>query len=214
MTDAVTDSYAVCAVNGPSSVEIVAQSVSGPAAAASSIAATASCPSGTQLVGGGASTLVPPSPVQPSLHLIGSYPSDASGHPAASGPAPSSWTAVGAAGGAQITSSVTTAYALCATGSHPVIVVAANAMGPETASAALAQTAACPGGSVLLDGGVDIALNGGTPQQGVHITGDYPSVGGVPVASGGTATGWTAITQSGGQPTPGTQSSVFALCGA
>jgi hypothetical protein len=213
MTDAVTDAYALCATGASLQPEVVVASVAGPAAAGS-VGATAACPGGTVLVGGGASTEVPPSPIQPSLHLIGSYPSDAAGHPSTTGTAPSAWTAVGASGGAAITNATTSAYALCtAAGTVGVQVAATTMTGPQAASTPQALTAPCPSGTAVLGGGVDITLNGGTPQQGVHITGDYPSVGGAPVAAGGTATDWTAITQSGGQPTPGTVSSAFALCG-
>ena len=213
MTDAVTDNFAVCATGVPGSTEVVVQSVPGPATAASSTAATASCPSGTTLVSGGASTLVPPSPIQPSLHLIGSYPSDAAGHPAASG-APTSWTAVGAAGGALIANSTTTAFAVCSSAPLGVHAIAVTGMGPEAATTQTVLTASCPAGSHLLGGGVDVSLGGGTPQQGVHITGDYPSdASGAPVSAGSGANAWTAITHSGGQAAPGTQSAAFAMCG-
>ncbi len=52
------------------------------------------------------------------------------------------------------------------------------------------------------------------PQQGVHVRGSYPSdKHGFPLGDGATApVSWTAIVQSGGQATPGTDSYVFALC--
>ena len=218
MTDAVTDVYALCATGAALQPEVIVASVPGPAVAAGSVAATAVCPAGTVLLGGGASTEVsssPSQPIQPSLHLIGSYPSDDAGRPATTGMEPSGWTAVGASGGAAIIGATTSAYALC-TPAGPVLVqaVGASASGPQAASTPQPLTATCPSGTTVLGGGVDITLAGGTPQQGVHITGDYPSVGGAPVATGGTPTGWTAVTQSGGQPTPGTLSSAFALCGS
>src|SRR5262249_29642252 len=50
------------------------------------------------------------------------------------------------------------------------------------------------------------------PQQGVHTRGSFPSdASGTPV-TGGSASSWTAIVQSGGQVTPGTDSYAWALC--
>ena len=80
-------------------------------------------------------------------------------------------------------------------------------------------TATCPFDTALLGGG-ELATGSaagddrGYLQQGVHVRGSYPSsAAGVPATDGATAPGsWTAIVQSGGTPTPGTDTFAFALC--
>jgi hypothetical protein len=212
MTDALTTSLAVCSASGPGNLAVVVESTFGPSGPAASASATASCPAGTALYGGGASTQVPPDPIQPSLHLIASYPSDSAGNPAADGSTAASWTAIGAAGGAQINSGKTTAFAICGPGPG-ARVVRTSAAGPDVASSEVTVTALCPAGTLLMGGGVNTDLNGGTPQQGVHLTGSYPSTpAGAPVASGESAGAWAVIVHAGGQPTPGTQSHTFAMC--
>ena len=78
------------------------------------------------------------------------------------------------------------------------------------------MTASCPAGKVLLGGGADTDLNGGTPQWGVHLRGTYPSdaSGHPPGANGTSADSWTASVEDGGQAAPGTSSTVFAVCSA
>src|SRR5437870_5681188 len=84
---------------------------SGPVAASTVTAVTASCPAGTRLVGGGSQTAPFSSP---SLRPVGSYPSDASGS-TATATDPDSWTAHGESGGQANVSNTTTAFAVCST---------------------------------------------------------------------------------------------------
>jgi hypothetical protein len=88
--------------------------------------------------------------------------------------------------------------------------------GPEHGvGEALDVTAGCPAGKVLLGGGANIDLNGGTPQWGVHLRGTYPSdAAGHPGTNGTSADAWTASVEDGGQAAPGTSSTAFAVCSA
>jgi hypothetical protein len=223
--------YSVCAGGGPTGVEdtiIVTKTVDGPKAPGADKWVTVTCPRGRRLIGGGASTH-PAS--APSLKPIDSYPSTAGGKPLAAGAKdPSSWTAVGAAGGMQFGTGnpTTTAYAICAkaTALHTLVArtdvidhpAGPGNLNPGSDPFAIA-TATCPAGSVLLGGGmiadgIKPGPDGGIPQWGVHVRGSYPSnVKGLPLGeSARNPTSWTAIVQSGGQPTPGTDTHAFALC--
>jgi hypothetical protein len=211
---ATTTSFALCLDDGPRRIRVVEASVAGPSAANSWTRATATCPSRFVVVGGGART---EPPTAGGLKPIGSFPSDAAGNPVATGAAnPGSWTAVGLNGGQPATGAVTHAFALCA-GERRVAtkVLSVTAAGPATASTMVTATAACPssGATVLLGGGAFASAMGGVmPQSGVHLRGVYPSDAAGNVVASGTARAWTAVTQSGGMPAPGTQSTVFALC--
>ena len=78
-----------------------------------------------------------------------------------------------------------------------------------------AATVTCPAGRVLLGGGANIDLNGGTPQWGVHLRGTYPSdAAGHPATNGKSADSWTSAVEDGGQAAPGTSSTAFAVCSA
>jgi hypothetical protein len=214
MTDSITTNYAICAAGWPSAIQVVVNTVFGPGGHATSQGVTASCPAGTTLIGGGARTTIPPppAPIQPSLHLIGDFPSDPTGTSPASGSSVNSWTAVAAAGGANITNATTSAFAICAHGGPATQVIAAAVAGPEAPSTPAVATATCPAGTVLLGGGVRADLQGGTPQQGVHLNGSYPGLGQAPVGSGPAGQSWTAVTHSGGQLAPGTETLAFAVC--
>jgi hypothetical protein len=221
--------FAICAVaGGPTDTLYVVKTVPGPTDAATTKKVTVTCPAATRLIGGGAQT----NPASaPSLKPIGSYPSDPAGRPVANGAAnPSSWTAVGAAGGMQFGtgSPSTTVFAICDERPSFALTVARvdvidhpagpGNLDPASDPFALA-TARCPKGTVLLGGGMladgsASGPDGGVPQQGVHVRGTYPSDGkGAPVGEGATApTAWTVVVQSGGQPTPGTDTHAYALC--
>jgi hypothetical protein len=223
--------FAICLSGGPpgiSDTTLVTKTVKGPDAAATDKNVTVSCPSTMRLIGGGAST----SPASaPSLKPIGSYPSTASGEPLASGARdPQSWTATGAAGGMQFGTGhpTTTVYAICAHELETHVAVARTDLidhpagpgnlNPGSDPFAIA-TAACKPGTVLLGGGVLADGNAagpdqGIPQQGVHVRGSYPSDSrGKAIGDGATRVfAWSVIVQSGGQPTPGTDTHAFALC--
>jgi hypothetical protein len=220
--------FVLCASGGPDKTIVVSKTAKGPDAAATTKKLTATCPTGSSLIGGGGATH-PAS--EPSLKTIGSYPSTAAGVPFRAGQTdPRSWTAVGAAGGMRFGNGAitTTVFALCAMGQpiHTVVArkdVVDHPAGPGSLAPGsdpfVILTATCKPGTTLLGGGVladgdKPGPDGGVPQQGVHVRGSYPSNGkGFAVGDQATSvTSWTGIVQAGGQPTPGTDSHVFALC--
>ena len=209
-----TVSLAVCAALPGLQVQVVSASVPGPVRAATTARATAACPVGTQLVGGGGSTAASGS--SPSLHLLGTFPSTGLGAPAPPGPVPGYWSAVADSGGRGGAGARTTAFALCAPGppttAIPAVqVVVATVAGPTSPATSMSARAACPSGTSLLSGGVNAGLRTGqAPQQGVHLTGSFPAA--APGSPSGSFGAWTGRAESGGQSTPNTQTSAFALC--
>ena len=206
--------FADCATGGPTATTVIVSGSVGTSIQNNApIITTATCPSGTQLLSGGALG-VPPS--EPSFKPIASYPSDATGNPVADGAVnPSSWSAYGSAGQAAADEQVT-AYAVCSTDPTVTVQVArVDATGPQTGSTFTTTTAPCVAGDRLLGGGVlaDQGVNI-TPQQGVHLRGSYPSDASGTAVTDGTLNpiAWTGILQAGGVATPGTQARVFALC--
>jgi hypothetical protein len=215
MTDSITSNYAVCAHGWPAAVEVVVSTVFGPGGPATSQGVTVSCPAGTTMIGGGARTTIPPPPApsQPSLHLIGDYPSDPTGTSPASGSSVNSWTAVADAGGTNVTNATTSAFVMCAEGGPATQVIATVVPGPEVASTPTVAVAMCPTGTVLLGGGVRADTpGGGTPQQGIHLTGSYPGQAPTPVASGPAGQSWSGVAHSGGQSASRTETWSFAIC--
>jgi hypothetical protein len=216
----VTTAYAVCLGNprlGRTSA--VVATVPGPAVAATTVRATASCPVGQQLLGGGGLTGVTGGSASPSLHLIGSYPSDAGGNAVADGSGdPAAWSAIADAGGRTGAGVQTSAFAICrATPVGHTVVARATRPGPLAAGGVSTATAACPPVAELVSGGALSGPPAGTPQQGLHLTGSFPSspvgvgVGSAPAASD--AESWTARAEAGGQGSPtGTATTAFALC--
>lgn len=209
-------SFAMCAIVGPvgSAARVVAvASINGPTTPATTASVTATCPLGTELVGGGA--LGTPAN-SPSFKPVGSFPSDASGKMLPNGTKnPRSWTAVGSAGGATNPANVTTAFAVCSTPpSLQTEVSRVDAPGPQVGSTFVTVPATCAAGTRLLSGGVNVDNSTGPLQQGVHLRGSYPSdAAGNPVGNGAVnPTTWTGIVQAGGQATPNTVAHVFAIC--
>ena len=218
--------FAMCSTaDGPQHTVVATKSVNAPTVPSTTAGVTATCPAGTRLVGGGARTTPASSPSQ---KPVGSYPSDASGAPEPVAD-PDSWTAVGQSGGQPNLANVTTAFALCSTDPSLHTTVARSQVidhpagpGNDTTPGAdpvATTTAACPATTRMLSGGA-LAIGSaagddrGSPQQGVHVRGSYPSDdAGLKVADGDTApAAWTGVVQSGGTPTPGTDTFAFALC--
>ncbi len=224
-TDDSATAFAMCSnADGPQHTVVASRSINAPTIPSTTAAVTATCPPSTRLVGGGA-RMTPAS--SPSAKPVGSYPSDATGSltPVSD---PDSWTAVGESGGQPNIANVTTAFALCSTDPslHTTVVRADNIdhpAGPGNSNPGsdpiATATATCPFDTALLGGG-ELAIGSaagddrGNLQQGVHVRGSYPSsAAGVPLTDGATApSSWTAIIQSGGTPTPGTDTFAFALC--
>jgi hypothetical protein len=197
---------------------IVSSTAPGPTAAASNALATATCPTGTVLVGGGgAVSLANGQPGPPQYFLTGSYPSTGDGLPAKTGPVPASWTAIGALGGAPMTDGSLRAVAICVPGgSTSVRVVVATSQGPTTAQTARVVTATCPRGSVLVGGGVHTGPSKlRRTLQGLHLRGSFPSgPSGMPKPDGTAANSWSVIANAGGVIALGSRTSAFALCSA
>jgi hypothetical protein len=217
----VTTVYAMCLRGKPLGrpARIVVADVAGPVAAARTARATATCPTGSMLLGGGGETKVTGDGNSPSLRLIGSYPSSAAGAAVTDGAgSPSSWSALADSGGQGDPHVRTTAFALCASAPRAQTTVAvASRPGPLPAGSATPVTANCPGGDVLISGGAEVGPRTGLPQQGLHLTGSFPSdAAGVGVRSrhaSPDANSWTARAESGGQGSPaGTLTTAFAVC--
>jgi hypothetical protein len=162
--------------------------------------ATATCESGTRLIGGGATTSTPDqvddgttTGNNGNLKPLGDYPSDAAGASAANGSrGVTSWSAYGSAGMTAATDTVT-AFALCATTSDapPVQVARTDVDGPDAqpGTAPATASATCPAGTMLLGGGYRVDETVGTtsglqPQQGYHMRGSYPGSAIAPAADG------------------------------
>jgi hypothetical protein len=217
-TNAQTWAYALCIASGtghgPAATVVEVRSVPGPNARDTITRATVSCPTGTRLLSGGARTA--PGTIG-SLKIIGSFPSTSGGTPVTSGTNPGSWTAVGLNGGAGGTTNTTYAFAVCSTGTTRPAVTVKNARvsGPTVAGTAARVTTSCGAGTVLVGGGAFISNSFGIPgSQGDHLTGSFPSTTtGTPVTSGN-ASSWTASSHTGGQPSSGTVTDVWALCGS
>jgi hypothetical protein len=71
-----------------------------------------------------------------------------------------------------------------------------------------------PGRHLVLGGGVNAGLHSGkAPQQGIHLTGRFPSnAGGTMVTTSGSATSWASRAETGGQSAPNTETTAFAVC--
>lgn len=215
-----TTAVAVCLAGGPPSATVVVARADGPSASGTTARATAVCPVGTVVLGGGGVTgATSGGPGSPSLHLLGTFPSGTDGNPTSSGRQPAAWSATAAAGGRPGAGLHTIAYALCARWSgRRSIVARATVAGPLTPGGSAAAHVRCPAPATLLAGGALTGQQGGgVPQQGLHLTGTFPGDGpepGSPTAvEGHVAAVWTARAEAGGQGSPaGTQTTALALC--
>ncbi|HZS21585.1 MAG TPA: hypothetical protein VFA63_11440, partial [Pseudonocardiaceae bacterium] len=226
------EAFALCATNGPAHTVVATTSTTGANAAQESappILTTATCPTGTTLVGGGAYTTTPDQVNDGTtvgnlgnLKPMGSYPSDSSGVPAANAStSATSWSAYGSAGNKASTDTVT-AVALCTSDPIGPVQVARQDIS-STAGGVITATPVCPTGTQLLGGGFRADETIGTtsglqPQQGYHMRGSYPSTGSgnppteVPDATTD-PTAWTALLQAGGAPASGSADlHAFAMC--
>jgi hypothetical protein len=215
-----TTEFALCVGEVAATSQVIVASVAGPAVAATTARATATCPARTSLLGGGGLTAVASQAgPSPSLHLTGSFPSSPDGSPiAVSGTSAGSWTAVADSGGRTGSGVETTAFAVCgAVRSGGTEVALSTRPGPVSPGGVATATAGCPAGTVLLSGGVQTGVPNGPPQQGLHLTGSFPSSpAGDPVTASGTnANAWTGRAEAGGQGSPaGTATTAFAVCSA
>ncbi|HEX3426555.1 MAG TPA: hypothetical protein VHT30_10525 [Acidimicrobiales bacterium] len=209
-TDSIT-SFALCLTG--STAATVVEATAAPSPTTTIVPATATCPAGTSLIGGGGLTGFNGSN---NTKIFDSYPSDTAGDLPTSGTTdPTSWTAIPNSNNPS--GSTTTAFAICATDMPVATVVVSNGVSeaPVTGSTPLPDAiVTCPGGSVLLAGGSDITSNPsgpGTGGQGVHPVGDYPSdsAGNPQTAS---AASWTVVAMDGGQGLTSAAATAFALC--
>jgi len=180
--------------------------------------ATASCPAGSTMVGGG--IFLGPGQAGATytngLKINGSEPGDGS---SANGDTnPTGWTAFGGFGGASDTDDTVTASAVCATGGPgSTVVEVATAVGttadPQAGFGPVAAT--CPSGTSLLSGG---AYAVPAADGSLKPIASYPSDGaGNPLGGGAVdAKSWGAFSRnsSAGGPTDGytPTTTVFALC--
>lgn len=235
----VTTSWALCATGGPSASQVILDQVQGPNGAGSTqprptgtgyATATASCPSGTTLTGGGAETIPGNLGVasgQPSpLHMNGSFPSDASANQLPNGSSPTSWTGAfeeGADVNGTPTQTVTTAFAVCSTTTMSSQVQEVTIPGPFGAQGApqnqVTTTASCPAGSVLFGGGGFTQPPSDSSQPSpLHLVGTFPSSSDGSLGPNGAnnPSFWTASAREGNDvDAPGTTetvTSVFTLC--
>jgi hypothetical protein len=109
-----TTAFAVCGLGGAVSRSFVSVGTTpGPSVNSGFATAIATCPSGSVLLGGGASTAPPPGTAQPSpLHLDGSFPSDAAGTAVTAPSTVDSWSALSETGSG-FPGITTSAYAIC-----------------------------------------------------------------------------------------------------
>ncbi|HLI56705.1 MAG TPA: hypothetical protein VKY26_06670 [Actinomycetota bacterium] len=204
------ESLALC-LGGSMRVTDVTATSEGPAAPNATARATAVCPAGRVLIGGGAAGSAPGPAGAPSVHLIGDLPSTATGAPVRSGAA-AAWTAIVANGGMPAPGAATVAVARCA---DPGVIATTSVMsktvtGPVAPGGVAATArAACPAGSSLVGGGAGTGFPDGSAGEGVHLTSSGPQV---PAGSAVDPTTWTAAAVTGGMPAFGERTTAFALC--
>jgi Bacterial Ig-like domain (group 3) len=222
------EAFALCATNGPTNTVVVSTTTTGANATQQVNPPTltiATCPANTTLIGGGALTNTPDqvnngttTGNNGNLKPMGSYPSDASGVPAADGStSATSWSAYGAAGVPASTDTVTS-LALCTSDAIGPVQVARQDASFTTGT--LTVTPVCPPTTQLIGGGFSVDETVGTtpglqPQQGYHMRGSYPSTttGTPPPEATTSPTAWTALVQAGGAGANGPVSlHGFAMC--
>ncbi len=220
--------FGVCFTNSSitSTQIVVAGGSNGPNGANSSVRATATCPMGTVLLGGGAQIV---KASNQNVHLAASYPSDSSGVGASDGSTnPTSWTVRGLNGNMANANldNGTTAFAVCSGSSSSVTVTVKHnhASGPTSADSSQSITTSACGATegTMISGGA--STSGGDPtsswtdpaSSGVHIVGDYPSDDTsnppTPTSNNSSTTYWAAIGHTGGNSSTGTQTDVWGLC--
>jgi hypothetical protein len=211
------------------STQVVLSGVIGPSTASGFVTTTVGCPPGNVSLGGGVKTVPPPDSGQPSpLHLDGSFPSDASGHPVADGASSTYWTAI-VEEGASVDSANgrtrTYVFAICGGGGGALstIVKVSTVQGPFGASGIVTTTATCPAGTILVGGGANTVPGnqsvGGQQPSPLHLVGSLPSdAAGNPVPrSGASPQSWTASAEEGADtssanPPISTTTAAFAIC--
>ncbi|MFD8631520.1 hypothetical protein [Streptomyces sp. NPDC059533] len=227
-----TTPYAICLrSNLIRHTQVVMNKAVGPTSGLSSKLVTATCPANTVLIGGGARTT--PASVG-SLKPIASFPTfnDAAHHygSIAAGDGerdPDSWTAVGGIGGGRGADNMTYAYAICSTDDidleHTATTVRFKEVdGPNTASTGTTASTGCSredgrlvsGGAAISGGNVTTTDFSKATSGGPHLNGSFPSdAAGTPFADGSSDPSyWTASTHSGGSPSQGSYTDVWALC--
>jgi uncharacterized repeat protein (TIGR01451 family) len=156
-TGATTTAIALCAtdVTVPTVVETATNMVSSPAAGAAA-AATATCPAGTTLLDGGIDTTANgTSTATQGVHVIGDFPSDASGNPL-NGTA-QSWTATSENGGQALTSLATESLVLCGQ-AQPKVSTQLSKISPVTVGTAVSDQATLPGATTTAGGTISYGV--------------------------------------------------------
>jgi hypothetical protein len=116
----VTTAFAVCSIPSIVQTTVVRVDAPGPTAGSTFSTVPATCVTGTRLLGGGVNADNSTGPLQPGVHLRGSYPSDAAGTPVGNGAIdPTTWTGIVQAGGQPTPNTVTHTFALCGDFSLP-----------------------------------------------------------------------------------------------
>ncbi|MGF1431942.1 hypothetical protein [Kitasatospora sp. LaBMicrA B282] len=226
-----TTPYAMCFSSSLiNHTQVVMNKVNAPTAAATVGLVTASCPSGSVLLGGGA--LVSPANTG-NFKAIASFPTfDNSAHDfgqkaAADGETnPDSWTAVGWDNSSNA-GNETYAYAICSgsginVSGVTVTVRNTEVSGPNTGSTGQNATVGCgssdgtlvSGGAAISAGGVTTTDFTGPSSAGDHLNGSFPSdSSGNPVGDGTTtAASWTAFAHTGGMASTTNHTDAWALC--
>ncbi len=195
---------------------VVVTDAPGPKSAASNARDTATCPTGTVLIGGGGwVSLSDGQPGPPQYFLTGSYPSTAGGVPAEPKSRPRSWTAIGALGGAPMTDGRVEAVAECVPGAADSVTVAiATDRGPTTPETAEEVTAVCPTRTVAVGGGMYAGPSDlHRTLQGLHLRGSFPSdAAGKLLGTGRRPTSWSVVANAGGIIALGARTTSYALC--
>jgi hypothetical protein len=176
-----------------------------------SVTATATCPAGSTLVGGGDALTRGSAPVTNDGSVtLGVYPSDSAGARSATGAiTPMSWTAAAGYSGQAPGLDTVTSYAVCATGvtsATTVQVVSAgmNSLGPVTAP--------CPAGTSLVGGGGGYTAFPTGVSNNTKLYDSFPSdaAGDLPAAGAANPTAWTV--QGNSNSATGAMTAAVALC--
>jgi hypothetical protein len=205
-------SFALCATTPFDRRVVSVATVAGPTGARAEARATATCPAGTVVLGGGAQVLPDHSLA---LKPVSMYPSDAAGAMLPDGALnPMSWTVVSLTANEARPDHTTQAYAVCGERAGLSTRVArTDRPGPSEPATTRRAAAAC-GPDTLLGGGGGVSAAAGVLQFGLHLLGSYPSslAGAAPVTDITDPEAWSAIVSSGGLGTPDTTVHAFAIC--